>query len=97
MYFKRKHVRSRNFTVIMSSFYSSQLLLKVSNSVLPEQEIRELFFLVGILKFFFIRVVRFFTPLEKLHMHYLNSRSDSTPKILTLVISLNTMDAFLCW
>jgi hypothetical protein len=30
--------------VIMSSFYSSQLLLKVSNSFLPERQIQEVFY-----------------------------------------------------
>jgi hypothetical protein len=30
--------------VVMSSFYSLQLLLKHSNSVLPERQIQELFY-----------------------------------------------------
>ena len=53
--------------VIMSIFYSSQLLLKESNSVLPEQEIRESFYqLVGILQNIFLSVQS--RPLDVSHL-----------------------------
>ena len=48
VFFKKKNTTCKesftNMQVIMASFYSSKLLIKGSNSVLPEWEIREMFY-----------------------------------------------------
>ena len=41
---KNLKTNTTDMQVIMSSFYSSKLLIKGSNSVLPEWEIQEMFY-----------------------------------------------------